>query len=159
MNLLICMILWGFLGRVNSAPFSRVSSGGLPEKLITTKYIFNFNVSETQILMHPCGRLKIMAIHVNVWQKPLQYCKVLSLQLIKINEKKKENNGHNISYISPPLESGLTLRLLVTDKCGEKWVVQLWPYAWQLMLSLSWNIKYLVNKTKTWQIKITKKAI
>ena len=29
-------------------------------------------------------------IHVNVWQKPLQYCKVISLQLIKINEKKKQ---------------------------------------------------------------------
>ena len=29
-------------------------------------------------------------IHVNVWQKPLQYCKVISLQLIKINEKEKE---------------------------------------------------------------------
>ena len=28
-------------------------------------------------------------IHVNVWQKPLQYCKVISLQIIKINEKKK----------------------------------------------------------------------
>ena len=27
-------------------------------------------------------------IHVNVWQKPLQYGKVISLQLIKINEKK-----------------------------------------------------------------------
>ena len=27
-------------------------------------------------------------IHVNVWQKPLQYCKVISLQLIK--KKKKE---------------------------------------------------------------------
>ena len=27
-------------------------------------------------------------IHVNVWQKPVQYCKVISLQLIKINEKK-----------------------------------------------------------------------
>ena len=26
-------------------------------------------------------------IHVNVWQKPLQYCKVISLQLIKVNEK------------------------------------------------------------------------
>ena len=26
-------------------------------------------------------------IHVNVWRKPLQYCKVISLQLIKINEK------------------------------------------------------------------------
>ena len=29
-------------------------------------------------------------IHVNVWQKPLQYCKVISLQIIKINEKKKK---------------------------------------------------------------------
>ena len=28
-------------------------------------------------------------IHVHVWQKPLQYCKVISLQLIKINEKKE----------------------------------------------------------------------
>ena len=27
-------------------------------------------------------------IHVNVWQKTLQYCKVISLQLIKVNEKK-----------------------------------------------------------------------
>ena len=27
-------------------------------------------------------------IHVSVRQKPLQYCKVISLQLIKINEKK-----------------------------------------------------------------------
>ena len=26
-------------------------------------------------------------IHFNVWQKPLQYCKVISLQLIKVNEK------------------------------------------------------------------------
>ena len=29
-------------------------------------------------------------IHVNVWQKPLQYCKVISLQLKKINGKKKK---------------------------------------------------------------------
>ena len=28
-------------------------------------------------------------IHVNVLHKPLQYCKAISLQLIKINEKKK----------------------------------------------------------------------
>ena len=26
-------------------------------------------------------------IHVTAWQKPLQYCKVISLQLIKINGK------------------------------------------------------------------------
>ena len=30
-------------------------------------------------------------IHVNIWQNPLQYCKVISLQLIKINEKKKNH--------------------------------------------------------------------
>ena len=28
-------------------------------------------------------------IHVNIWQKPLQYYKVISLQLIKINGKKR----------------------------------------------------------------------
>ena len=32
---------------------------------------------------------KSMLIHVNVWQKPLQYCKVISLQLIKIDGGKK----------------------------------------------------------------------
>ena len=32
-------------------------------------------------------------IHVNVWQNPLQYCKVISLQLIKINEKKEKKNS------------------------------------------------------------------
>ena len=33
--------------------------------------------------------VNLWLIHVNVWQKPLQYFKVISLQLIKINEKKK----------------------------------------------------------------------
>ena len=33
--------------------------------------------------------VNLWLIHVNVWQKPLQYCKEISLQLIKINEKKK----------------------------------------------------------------------
>ena len=28
-------------------------------------------------------------IHVNVWQKLLQYCKVINLQLIKISGKKR----------------------------------------------------------------------
>ena len=35
-------------------------------------------------------------IHVNVWQKPLQYCKVISLQLIKINGKKKKKEQYCI---------------------------------------------------------------
>ena len=33
-------------------------------------------------------------IHINVWQKPLQYCKVISLQLIKVNGKNKKKNPH-----------------------------------------------------------------
>ena len=37
----------------------------------------------------------------NVWQKPLQYHKVISLQLIKINEKKKK--------IYPGGEAGLKM--------------------------------------------------
>ena len=35
-------------------------------------------------------------IHVNVWQKPLQYCKVISLQLIKINGKKQNKKERKI---------------------------------------------------------------
>ena len=33
-------------------------------------------------------------IHVNVWQKPLQYCKVISLQLMKIIGGKKKELTH-----------------------------------------------------------------
>ena len=36
-------------------------------------------------------------IHVNVWQKPLKYCKVISLQLIKINGKKKQSVSKELS--------------------------------------------------------------
>ena len=33
-------------------------------------------------------------VHVNVWQKPLQYCKVISLQLIKTIGKKEIKGYH-----------------------------------------------------------------
>ena len=47
---------------------------------------------------------KSMVIHVKVWQKPLQYCKVISLQLIKINEKKEttEKNRPKI-HLNPKI--------------------------------------------------------
>ena len=35
-------------------------------------------------------------IHVNVWQKPLQHCEVISLQLIQINEKKNKNKNKTL---------------------------------------------------------------
>ena len=50
-------------------------------------------------------------IHVSVWQKPLQYCKVISLQLIKINLK-KENHLENLGKLKtavPPLRGSQRL--------------------------------------------------
>ena len=38
-------------------------------------------------------------IHVNVWQKPLKYCKVISLQLIKTNEKKEIRYKHETQVL------------------------------------------------------------
>ena len=46
-------------------------------------------------------------IHVNVWQNPLQYCKVVSLQLTKINE----NNNNNKSVSFPALQIGSSVQV------------------------------------------------
>ena len=52
-------------------------------------------------------------IHVNVWQNPLKCCEVISLQLIKINEKKRGDRwwrgwggcwGHYVSWNKPDTE-------------------------------------------------------
>ena len=52
-------------------------------------------------------------IHVNVWQKPLRYCKVISLQLIKIRGKKrKKGNGqHNDEFLGIGILSQFLLHL------------------------------------------------
>ena len=39
-------------------------------------------------------------IHVNGWQKPLQYCKEISLQLIKIIGKKTKTKKNKISLLA-----------------------------------------------------------
>ena len=44
------------------------------------------------IHVYPC----IHSFHV--WQKPLQYCKVISLQLIKINEKKTKKERNSLFF-------------------------------------------------------------
>ena len=36
-------------------------------------------------------------VHVTVWQKPLQYCKVINLQLIKINGKKEKKKRYKMN--------------------------------------------------------------
>ena len=66
-------------------------------KQINTNICWNFKVVRYVCISPMCvgggigmgNTCKSMLIHVTVWQKSLQYCKVVSLQLIKINEKKK----------------------------------------------------------------------
>ena len=41
-------------------------------------------------------------IHVNVWQKPLQYCKVISLQLKQTNKQKAKGHQTQALIVSHP---------------------------------------------------------
>ena len=62
-------------------------------------------------------------IHVNVCQKPLQYCKVISLQLIKINEKKKKKETACLALQVWSLNHGTTREIPL---CGcLEWVFPL----------------------------------
>ena len=52
-------------------------------------------------------------IHVNVWQKTLQYCKVISLQLIKIiRERKKKRNARQASKLQSYVRFIIVLTML-----------------------------------------------
>ena len=56
-------------------------------------------------------RVNPWLIYVIVWQKPLQYCKVISLQLIKINEKKykkRKKRNHDGGHLGE--EGGVWFR-------------------------------------------------
>ena len=79
--------------------------------------------SEWGTHVNPC------LIHVNVWQKPLQYCKVVSLQLIKINGKKSKKKERKnwcfwIVMLEKTLESPLDCKeiQLVHLKGNQSWV-------------------------------------
>ena len=89
---------------------------------------------------------KSMMIHVNVWQKPLQYCKVISLQLIKINEKEKKiysisnfqiSNTVFLSMESPccrghsPWHIYFKTRILYLWPPSPIWATLTPPYFWQ----------------------------
>ena len=54
-------------------------------------------------------------IHVNVWQKPLDYCKVISLQLIKINGKKKYICIKVLIYMFEKRESYFIYSLVISE--------------------------------------------
>ena len=62
-------------------------------------------------------------IDINVWQNPLQYCKIISLQLIKINEKINKINKRfkflkKKNYYHQHLPSGLLkIKWWVVEVC------------------------------------------
>ena len=77
-------------------------------------------------------------IHVNVWKKPLQYCKEISLQLIKINEKKMN------CKVSPFKKNWLSLWFIPTLLSGcvlTRWPQQgphLRPSSYTLVVASQW---------------------
>ena len=65
-------------------------------------------------------------IHVNVWQKTLQYCKVISLQLIKIKGKKREkerqkNKSYLLFWLKKKLPTFSVLKSLILVSCSTWW--------------------------------------
>ena len=65
-------------------------------------------------------------IHVSVWQKPLQYCKVISLQLIKINGKKKKfQRKQTKKKISAPQNIPLAKKHIL--QTGRKYLQIIYP--------------------------------
>ena len=72
-------------------------------------------------------------IHVNVWQKPLQYCKGISLQLIKINEEKKMNE---VTHRTAPAHCQAQRRQL-THESWSGWSTPEYP-EWSVPFMLHW---------------------
>ena len=59
-------------------------------------------------------------IHVNVWQKPLQYCKIISLQLNKF----REGNGTPLQYscLENPMDRGAWWATVNGVSKSQKWL-------------------------------------
>ena len=51
---------------------------------------------------------------INVWQNPLQYCRVIGLQLIKINENKNKRKG---CWLWVPESNGLCFQEITESFC------------------------------------------
>ena len=66
-------------------------------------------------------------IHVNVWQKSLQYCKVISLQLIKKKEEEEEKKTTQVSGLVVFLWFSPTTSVL-NILCAESHIEWLWMW-------------------------------
>ena len=84
-------------------------------------------------------------IHVSVWQKPLQYCKVINLQLIKINGKKKSrhyftNKGpFSQTMVFPVVIYGCESWTIKKSECRRIDAFEL--YCWRRLLRVPWTAR------------------
>ena len=100
-------------------------------------------------------------IHVNVWQKPRQYCKVISLQQIKINEKKRKEiflcmfdrkQQNSVKAIILQLKNKYILKKEITS-----FILEIWKFQkgfWfsknvhkQRNLNCKWKSTYLLTQS------------
>ena len=96
-------------------------------------------------------------IHVNVWQKPLQYCKVISLQLIKINEKKKKLSAEELMLLdsgvrkdfwgSLGLQGDSTSSSCRRPVLGVHW--KDWCWSWNSKTLVTW-CEELIHLKRSW---------
>ena len=95
-------------------------------------------------------RVNPWLIHVNVWQNPLQYCKVISLQLIKINEKKKKiclylSECNSLSHIGEGNGNPLQCSCLENPRDGGAW----WAAVYEV--AQGWTrLKWLNSSSSSW---------
>ena len=82
--------------------------------------------------------VNLWLIHVNVWQKPLQYCKVISLQLIKINEKKKKKKKNWLLEKDPECWERLKAGGEGEDRGRDGWMASLTRWTWVWAISRRW---------------------
>ena len=75
-------------------------------------------------------------IHINVWQKPLQNCKVISLQLIKINEKKRRNQTHQ-PYLTSTVQAECASMVVLVEISQKSKLKQ---------LTMVRNSEYLIHR-------------
>ena len=103
--------------------------------ILSSAHIHTFTTTQTHAFSHPDIEITHKGlthnpwlIHVNVWQKPLQYYKVISLQLIKINGKKKSHT--QCKYISILHFTSITVTFFPSLSAS--------PHPFPFFFSLSW---------------------
>ena len=93
-------------------------------------------------------------IHVNVWQKPQQYCKVISLQPIKINgkkikiktKKKKQTNKKKLFKTIPAKVNRFSGRLEVRKLTS---FIEVYHNKAANFLGLVMEVSFVVNRMYT----------